>query len=243
MPDSFVAYRKQRYRWAYGAMMIMKHHWRELLPFARNSRLDPAQRYQFLAGWLPWIADGLQLSFILLALIWTAGMILLPNMMQPPLTLYLVVTLGMFFFKVGKSIWLYSQKVPCGLLDNIAASLAGLALSYSVAKAVWRGVFTNNLPFHRTPKLENAPAFVQGFVDAWEETLIAAVLIGSGWWVAVTRGAFEPAAMLWAVLLFVQSLPFVAALVMSMIAVLPFGRSAEPMAGIALANPQFGKGK
>src|SRR5581483_8135465 len=126
MPDSFVAYRKQRYRWAYGAMMIMKHHWRELLPFARNSRLHPAQRYQFLAGWLPWIADGLQLSFILLALIWTAGMILLPNMMQPPLTLYLVVTLGMFFFKVGKSIWLYSQKVPCGLLDNIAASLAGL---------------------------------------------------------------------------------------------------------------------
>jgi len=25
-----------------------------------------------------------------------------PNMMQPPLTLYLVVTLGMFFFKVGQ---------------------------------------------------------------------------------------------------------------------------------------------
>jgi cellulose synthase/poly-beta-1,6-N-acetylglucosamine synthase-like glycosyltransferase/exo-beta-1,3-glucanase (GH17 family) len=242
MPDSFVAYRKQRYRWAYGAMMIMKRHWRDLLPFT-GSRLSPEQRYQFLAGWLPWIADGLQLSFILLALVYTAGMILAPNMMQPPLTLYLVVTLGMFFFKVGKSIWLYSQKVPCSTLDNIGASLAGLALSYSVAKAVWRGVFTNNLPFHRTPKLENAPAFVQGLVDAWEETLIAAILIGGGTWVAMTRGVFEPSAMLWAVLLFVQSLPFVAATMMSMLAVLPLGRVPEQLPGIALGSPQFGKGK
>jgi len=52
MPDSFVAYRKQRYRWAYGAMMIMKRHWRELLPFT-GSKLHPAQRYQFLAGGCP----------------------------------------------------------------------------------------------------------------------------------------------------------------------------------------------
>ncbi len=242
MPDNFVAYRKQRYRWAYGAMMIMKRHWRDLLPFSK-SRLRPEQRYQFLAGWLPWIADGLQLSFILLALVWTAGMILAPNLMQPPLTLYLVVTLGMFFFKVGKSVWLYAQKVPCGFLDNIGASLAGLALSYSVAKAMWRGLFTNNLPFHRTPKMENAPAFVKGLVDAWEETVIAAILIGSGTWVAMTRGVYEPSAMLWAILLFVQALPFAAATIMSMIAVLPFGREVQPLPGIALANPQFGKGK
>ncbi|GAB2178035.1 glycosyltransferase family 2 protein [Dongia sp. agr-C8] len=240
MPDSFVAYRKQRYRWAYGAMMIMKRHWRELLPFGQ-SKLHPQQRYQFLAGWLPWIADGLQLSFILLALAWTAGMILAPNMMQPPLTLYLIVTLGMFFFKVGKSLWLYSQKVPCGFLDNLGASIAGLAVSYSVAKAVWRGTFTNNLPFHRTPKMENAPAFVRGFVDAWEETLIAAVLIGSGVWVVMTRGAWEPAAFLWGILLFVQSLPFVSALIMSMIAVLP-KKEAEPLPGIALGT-ELGRAK
>lgn len=241
MPDSFVAYRKQRYRWAYGAMMIMKRHWRELLPFGQ-SKLHPQQRYQFLAGWLPWIADGLQLSFILLALGWTAGMILAPNMMQPPLTLYLIVTLGMFFFKVGKSVWLYSQKVPCGFLDNLGASIAGLAVSYSVAKAVWRGTFTNNLPFHRTPKMENAPALVRGFVDAWEETVIAAVLIGSGVWVAMTRGAWEPSAMLWAILLFVQSLPFVSALIMSMIAVLPFKKVATPLPGIALGS-ELGRAK
>ena len=37
MPDSFDAYRKQRYRWAYGAMTIMKRHMRDLLPFGRGA--------------------------------------------------------------------------------------------------------------------------------------------------------------------------------------------------------------
>ena len=188
MPDSFEAYRKQRYRWAYGAMTIMKGHWRELLPFGRNKRLNPAQRYQFLAGWMPWIADGLQLLFVYLAIAWSIGMMWLPDKVEPPLTLYLIVTLGMFFFKVGKSMWLYASKVPCSFLDNLGAALAGLSLSYAVSKAVWRGLFTSNLPFHRTPKMENQPAVIRGLVSAREETAIFLMLVLSGVGVIWQRG-------------------------------------------------------
>ncbi|WP_303980689.1 glycosyltransferase [Dongia mobilis] len=222
MPDSFDAFRKQRYRWAYGAMQILKSHWRDLLPF-RGKRLEPAQRYQFLAGWLPWIADGLQLSFIALSVAWTAGMILWPQYIAPPLALYLFVTIGMFAFKVGKSFWLYAEKVPCSFLDNIGASLAGLALSYSVGKAVWRGIFTSNLPFHRTPKMENAPAALRGLVSAREETLIFLILVGCGVWTLYARD-FQHDAKLWAVLMFVQSLPFFSALLLSMINALRIGQ-------------------
>lgn len=239
MPDSFDAFRKQRYRWAYGAMQILKSHWRDLMPF-RGRRLEPAQRYQFLAGWLPWIADGLQLSFIALAIAWTVGMILWPQFIAPPLTVYLFVTIGMFAFKVGKSFWLYAQKVPCSLLDNIGASLAGLALSYAVGKAVWRGIFTSNLPFHRTPKMENAPAALRGLVAAREETAIFLALVGCGVWTLEER-SLEPAAFLWAILLFVQSLPFFSALLLSMINALRIGQqSGSPETSlaeaIALAN-------
>jgi len=227
IPDSFEAYRKQRYRWAYGAMQILKAHWRELLPFGKR-HLDPAQRYQFLAGWLPWIADGLQLAFVLLAIVWTIGMLTRPDLVQPPLTLFLVVTLGMFFFKVGKSMWLYARKVPCGPLDNAGAAIAGLGLSYAVGKAVWRGLFTSNLPFHRTPKMENQPAFVRALVSAREETAICLALAGCGIATALMRGSWEPAAMLWAFLLFIQALPFFAALVLSMIAVLPAAQRPQP---------------
>ena len=236
MPDSFDAFRKQRYRWAYGAMQILKSHWRDLMPFM-GKRLEPAQRYQFLAGWLPWIADGLQISFIALAIAWTVGMILWPQYIAPPLTVYLFVTIGMFLFKVGKSFWLYAQKVPCSVWDNIGASLAGLALSYSVGKAVWRGIFTSNLPFHRTPKMENAPAALRGLVSAREETAIFLILVGCGIWTLEARSQ-EPAAVLWAVLLFVQSLPFFSALVLSMINALRLGQhrgGAEPSLTAALA--------
>ncbi|MDY0882197.1 glycosyltransferase [Dongia soli] len=178
MPDSFEAYRKQRYRWAYGAMQILKGHWRDLMPFGRPGRLNPSQRYQFLAGWMPWIADGLQLLFVAMAILWSIGTLVWPRMIEPPLTLFLVVTLGMFFFKVGKSMWLYASKVPCGALDNFYAAIAGLALSHAVAKAVWRGLFTSNLPFHRTPKMENSPAVIRALVSAREEAVICLALLG-----------------------------------------------------------------
>ncbi|MFZ5790320.1 MAG: glycosyltransferase family 2 protein [Pseudomonadota bacterium] len=242
MPDSFDAYRKQRYRWAYGAMQIVKTHWRELLPWGER-KLDRAQRYQFVAGWLPWIADGFQLMFVALALIWTAGMMVLPQYIEPPLTLFLIVTLGMFMFKVGKSLWLYIERVPCSLIDNLGAAIAGLALAHTVAKAVWRGTFTSNLPFLRTPKCENQPPLVRGLVQAWEETLIAALLIGAGVAIVMTRGVIEPAAKLWAVLLFVQALPFASALLLSMINALPSRRrrvAAVPLAAAERAKAPAG---
>ena len=238
MPDSFDAYRKQRYRWAYGAMTILKGHARALVPFGRGG-LDPAQRYQFLAGWMPWIADGLQLLFVFLAIAWSVGMLLWPDKVEPPLTLYLVVTLGMFFFKIGKSLWLYASKVPCSFADNLGAALAGLSLSYAVSKAVWRGLLTSNLPFHRTPKLENQPALIRGLIAAREETLVLLMLVGGGIAVIWQRGTVEPTTTLWAALLFVQALPFLAALVMSMINVLPVFKWNRPVASpISLPTPK-----
>ena len=127
-------------------------------------------------------------------------------------------------------------------VDNGATpvELTGLALSYAVGKAVWRGIFTSNLPFHRTPKMENAPAALRGIVTAWEETLVFLALIGCGLLTLHERW-IERDAQLWAVLCFVQALPFGAALVLSMINALRLGRRRLPkqpslQAAIALAD-------
>lgn len=223
MPDSFMAYRKQRYRWAYGAMQILKHHWRELLPLRRTS-LDAGQRYHFLAGWLGWVADGLQLLFILAALTWSAGIVLLPQHFEPPLTLFMAATLSLFFFKVVKSLWLYGAKVRCGVINTVGAAIAGLALSHTVAKAVIAGIFTSKLPFQRTPKCEDQPAVIRGLIAAREEIVYLLLLWSAAMSVWAARGEFEPAARLWAVLLVVQSLPYLSALALSMINVLPTPR-------------------
>ena len=67
-PDNFTAYKKQRFRWAYGAVQILKAHWRALVPF-RETGLTAAQKYHFVTGWLPWFADAFYLLFTALSVV------------------------------------------------------------------------------------------------------------------------------------------------------------------------------
>ena len=48
MPDDFAAYRKQRFRWAYGAMQISRGHWRALLSPFNHELTRPRRRWQGL---------------------------------------------------------------------------------------------------------------------------------------------------------------------------------------------------
>ncbi len=70
VPDSFAGYKRQRHRWAYGAVQIVKRYWRWMMPFT-GSRLSWGQRYHFLAGWVPWFADALNMVLLAAALLWT----------------------------------------------------------------------------------------------------------------------------------------------------------------------------
>src|SRR3546814_6154631 len=107
------------------------------------------------------------------------------------------------------------------MLDARGAAIAGLALSHTVAKAILYGIFTSKLPFLRTPKCENQPALVRGLVAAREEIAYLLLLLIAAAAVWLARGELEPAARLWALLLVVQSLPYMTALAFAMINVIP----------------------
>jgi hypothetical protein len=62
MPHNFLDFKKQRSRWAFGAMQILRHHF-GLLFRGRGTHVTAGQRYHFIAGWLPWLADGFNLVF------------------------------------------------------------------------------------------------------------------------------------------------------------------------------------
>jgi exo-beta-1,3-glucanase (GH17 family)/cellulose synthase/poly-beta-1,6-N-acetylglucosamine synthase-like glycosyltransferase len=220
MPDDFNAFRKQRYRWAYGAMRITRANAAALFnPF--NKELTLGQRWHFITGWLPWMGDALGLVFLGLGLIWSAGLILEPVGFQFPIALFMLPSIGLFVFKIFQILALYAAKVPCKLSDRMAAAIGGLALSHSIGKAVWKGLFSNSLPFLRTPKMKDAPALVQGLVMAREELLLLvltwAALLGVGlvhhWATLETK--------LWCVVLFTQSLPYLASVGVSILAAMP----------------------
>lgn len=215
-PDTLGGYIGQRFRWAYGAMQIMKHHWRAFLP-GRKSGLTAAQRYYFIAGWLPWFADGLALLFTLAGIGLSIWALVQPYRVELPVAAFMIPTLGSFAFKFIRSLWLYAVRVRCSFLESLGAGVAALALTHTVAKAVLNGLITSNQPFFRTPKCEDKPALAAALLMVREEALMMALL----WSLSVAfllHPVFQSTpARLWVAVLVVQSLPYAAAVLMSFI--------------------------
>lgn len=220
MPDTFIDFKKQRFRWAYGAIQIIKHHASALLR-GKGSELTRGQRYHFLAGWLPWVADGMNIFFTVGALLWSAAMIIVPHRVDPPLMIFAIPPLALFFFKVGKIIFLYCRAVGVNLKDAFAAALAGLALSHTIAKAVLYGFFTSSMPFFRTPKNADRHGLLVAISEAREELFIMLLLWGAALGIFLVQGLPSSDMRFWVAMLLVQSLPYVAALVMAFLSSLP----------------------
>ena len=220
MPDTFIDFKKQRFRWAYGAIQIIKRHTSSLL-LGKDTELTRGQRYHFLAGWLPWVADGMNIFFTVGALLWSAAMIIVPTRVDPPLLIFAIPPLALFVFKVGKIIFLYRRAVGVNLKDAFAAALAGLALSHTIAKAVLYGFFTTSIPFFRTPKNADNHGFWVAISEAREEVFIMLLLWGAALGIFVVHGLPSNDMRFWVVMLLVQSLPYLAALVMAFTSSLP----------------------
>ncbi len=220
MPDTFIDYKKQRFRWAYGAIQIMKGHARALFR-GENSQLNRGQRYHFIAGWLPWIADGLNIFFTIGALLWSAGMIIVPQRVDPPLMIFAIPPLALFFFKFGKILFLYRKAVGVDLVRSFQAAIAGLALSHTIAKAVLYGAFTKTIPFFRTPKMASNHGILVALAEAREEVFVMLLLWGAAIGISFAQDIGNADVKFWVTTLLVQSLPYLAALLMALLSSLP----------------------
>jgi exo-beta-1,3-glucanase (GH17 family)/cellulose synthase/poly-beta-1,6-N-acetylglucosamine synthase-like glycosyltransferase len=226
MPDTMSGYMTQRYRWVYGAMQIIKAHWRSFIP-TKKSPLTPAQRYYFLAGWLPWFSDALALLFTTASLVLT-GMIWYDSIdgdnklnTELPVSAFLLPTIGLFSFKIIRSLWLYQARVPCSIWQSFGASLSGLSLTHTVAKGTIQGLFINGKPFMRTPKYEKQGPLFVGLMTIREELMIL-TLLGTAIWKMNTLEHFDNlSGHLWIAVLSVQSVPYLATLLTLLISIAP----------------------
>jgi cellulose synthase/poly-beta-1,6-N-acetylglucosamine synthase-like glycosyltransferase len=220
IPDTFADFKKQRHRWAYGAVRILLAHRRELLGL-RRTKLTAGQRWHFLAGWLPWFADGFNLLFNFAALAWTVAMVLYPNQVTPPYMAIALVPLAMFGFKMIKSFVLYRRRVDASWRQSLGAGLAGLALSHTIARATAGALVSGKLAFFRTPKLASAPALIRAVADAREEVLLMSAFWLGASAVLLREDAYMLDVRIWAAVLLVQSVPYLASLLVSLISAMP----------------------
>jgi exo-beta-1,3-glucanase (GH17 family)/cellulose synthase/poly-beta-1,6-N-acetylglucosamine synthase-like glycosyltransferase len=220
MPDTFSGYMTQRFRWVYGAMQIIKGHWRSFIP-SKKSPLTSAQRYYFLAGWLPWFSDALALVFTTASLILTAVILYDPIHSELPSNVFLMPTVGIFSFKILRGLWLYQARVPCSVFESLGAALSGLALTHTVARGTIQGLFTSGKPFMRTPKYEKQGPLFSGLRTIQQEILML-ILLGYAIWQMSSVEHFDNlTGKLWIAILSVQAVPYIATLLTILISVAP----------------------
>jgi exo-beta-1,3-glucanase (GH17 family)/cellulose synthase/poly-beta-1,6-N-acetylglucosamine synthase-like glycosyltransferase len=208
-PDSFASLRSQRRRWALGAMQIMKGHAASIFG---ASRLTIAQRYHFVAGWLPWLQEAIQLLVAVMCIVWTLGMMIWPRFVEPPIPGTLGLLLCTVIARVIIGAVIYRVKVHCTWRQSLEAAIASMALNYAVACGVWAGLLGNRFGqravFVVTGKIKAARTvkFLALPEAKWAVALVigaVATLVQCGYW------APEPRA--WAAALLVMALPYLAA--------------------------------
>ncbi|HMJ27275.1 MAG TPA: glycosyltransferase [Xanthobacteraceae bacterium] len=206
LPDTFDAFKKQRHRWAYGGFQILRKHWRHLLP--RVGGLTREQKREFGVGWLNWLgAEAIGVVVAILNLVWVpvvafAGIAIPDMILTLPILAAFVVTFAHF-------IALYRLRVAISFGQMMAAVVAAMSVQWTVARAVGYGIWKESLPFMRTAK-GGATSKGPDFPAFWEAVLGALLLIGAVIVVATNYKQIHEI-NIFALVLVVQSLPFLAA--------------------------------
>jgi exo-beta-1,3-glucanase (GH17 family)/cellulose synthase/poly-beta-1,6-N-acetylglucosamine synthase-like glycosyltransferase len=209
LPDSFEAYKKQRHRWAYGGFQILKKHWRRFLPGA--SLLTRDQKREFAMGWLNWLgAESLGVAVALLNILWVPVVAFLD--IAVPDRILTVPIIASFAVSVLHFFTLYRLRVRAGKGQLFGSVFAAMSVQWTVARAVSFGLIKDHLPFVRTSK--GGLRRSRDFHAFWEAVLAGLLIIGAvTLYVTNVRDVRE--INIFAVVLVVQSLPFIAAVLMA----------------------------
>lgn len=225
-PSDFKALKSQRFRWAFGAMQILKHHLPMLLG---RSTLSFGQRYHFLTGWFGWLGDALQLIFTIGSIGWTLAMLAFPESFSLPVAIMLTPVLCFLLVKGALGPVLYRKTMNCGWADIFGASLASLGLSHAIARGVFLGIIQEHGVFKPTAKGIALGGKLNLLNPIWEEVILLLALILCSVSMLVTRGFNNLDAQLWVTMLALQSLPYISTLACQIISQMP-DRSPESKA-------------
>ncbi len=205
LPDSFEAYKKQRHRWAYGGFQILKKHWHRFLPGA--SRLNSDQKREFALGWLNWLgAESLGVAVAIQNIIWVPVVAFLD--IAVPDRILTIPIIASFTVSLMHFVTLYRLRVRSNAAQLTGSVFAAMSVQWTVARAVGFGLIKDHLPFVRTAK--GGLRRSTDFHAFWEAVLAGLLVLGAVVLVATNIKDVREINIFAAVLV-VQSLPFIAA--------------------------------
>ncbi len=234
LPNTFRDFQVQRDRWAYGAMQIIRKHWRAMLPRARS--LTPAQKFQFITGWSFWLSDAFGVIAACLNLIWVPVIVFVGVLI--PMLPFTLPILALFLVNLLHLGLLYAVRVRLPARQIAGAALAAMSLQMTVARAIGKSLVRDGMPFIRTEKggiLRAAQSSGKQHVALLEGVIGSALALGALALYVTNRFAMVEINV-FAATLAVQSLPFLAAPLMLLLERTAGHRSVQPALAISLPN-------
>ena len=192
MPLTFEALKKQRFRWCFGGVQILRMHWRSLLPWDRSvdNKLTRSQRLAYLSGGFQWFGDLLGLVFLAFLMagalnrVFGGGLII---RRLSPLLLGMVPALTAL--AVLRAVTVLRRVTGASWRDALGAFGIWLALGVTVARACARGLVEPAGVFLRTPKIRGDATWSEALRANRTETVLGALAGGTAVSLLVTSHA------------------------------------------------------
>lgn len=177
MPLTFDGFKKQRFRWCFGGIQILKKHWQALMPWSglvdKNNKLTFSQRYYYLVGGLQWYNDLLNLFFVFFLLI--GGILSLFPKIEGfrPFTLPLLIIPAIFLFTgLWRFLWVLRNTLHLSTRDALQAMFNFFSLGWAVTLGSVQGLIQKQGVFLRTPKISSKLKFLSAVGAAQSELFI-----------------------------------------------------------------------
>lgn len=231
MPFTFDGLKKQRFRWCFGGIQILRKHWEALMPWARwidpQNRLTSSQRHFYLTGGLQWYTELLNLLFAFFLVLGALFSLLNAGTVIRPLTIPLMVLPAIFLvLNMFRFLWVLRQKLNLSWKMALITMYNFFSLGWVVTLASLQGLFQPKGVFLRTPKTKSKSKVWQSLQAARWETGIGLVCLAAGITALVERPGLKT--LFLGSLLVWQSGLYLAAPVFSLLSVSP-ARSERPV--------------
>ncbi len=174
MPLNFEGLKKQRFRWCFGGVQILRKHWEALMPWARwvdpANRLTPAQRYYYLMSGLQWFNELVTMVFTVILLM--GGVALLFGWgigVRPLAGAIAIVPLVFLVLGLWRFLWALRYRLKLSLMRALRAMGSFFSLSWVVTLASIQGLIQPRGIFLRTPKSKTDSNLLRAlYVTQWE---------------------------------------------------------------------------
>ena len=157
IPDSFAGYKRQRFRWSYGAIQELRRHFRLLLPkpLGQTSSLTTTQKLSHLMHAADTMKSGLEFLLLVLGAMLAAALLAHGEAVELPSYPWPTLAVAAALAAVLK--WHVFRTLGWSARDTLGAHVAHAALDHTIAMAGLAALLTRDTPWRKTNKFRAVP--------------------------------------------------------------------------------------